>query len=155
MTPRRQRMFMLAAMIVAVGASVFFALRALHGELLYYLTPTQVAEGRAPTSGNFRLGGLVLPGSVRRRPSSMTVRFVLTDGHHSLPVVFTGVLPDLFRPGQGVVARGDLVKGTFVANEILAKHGPGYHPPGIHSRYNAPHIPGSLPGGTTALVTRP
>lgn len=155
MTPRRQRMLMLAVMLAAVAASVFFALRALRGDLLYYLTPTQVAEGKAPAHGVFRLGGLVLPGSVHRRAGSMTVRFVLTDGHHSIPVVFTGVLPDLFRPGQGVVARGDLVGGTFVANEILAKHGPGYHPPGIHSRYNAPRIPDSLPHGTTALVTRP
>ena len=155
MTPRRQRMLVLAVMMFAVGASVFFALRALHGDLLYYLTPTQVFEGRAPAHGDFRLGGLVAPGSVRRRAGSMTVRFVLTDGHHSLPVVYTGVLPDLFRPGQGVVARGDLVGGTFMANEILAKHGPGYHPPGIRSPYNAPRIPYAIPHGTTALVSHP
>jgi cytochrome c-type biogenesis protein CcmE len=148
-------MFMVGGMILAVGASVFFALRALRGDLLYYLTPTQVFEGRAPAHGAFRLGGLVQPGSVRRRAGSMTVRFVLTDGHHSIPVVYTGVLPDLFRPGQGVVARGDLVRGTFVANEILAKHGPGYHPPGIHSRYNAPRIPYAVPHGTMAMVDRP
>jgi cytochrome c-type biogenesis protein CcmE len=86
-TPRRQRMLMLSAMVLAVGASVFFALRALHGDLLYYLTPTQVFEGRAPKQGDFRLGGLVVPGSIRRRPGSMTIRFVLTDGHHSIPVV--------------------------------------------------------------------
>jgi cytochrome c-type biogenesis protein CcmE len=152
-TPRRQRMLMLSAMVLAVGASVFFALRALHGDLLYYLTPTQVFEGRAPKQGDFRLGGLVVPGSIRRRPGSMTIRFVLTDGHHSIPVVYTGVLPDLFRPGQGVVARGELVGGTFDANEILAKHGPGYHPPGIHSRYNAPHIPYAIPDGPTALAS--
>lgn len=152
MTPRRQRMMMVILMIVAVGAAVFFALRALHGQLLYYLTPTQVAEGKAPRHGDFRLGGLVVPGSVRRKAGSMTVHFVLTDGRDSIPVVFTGVLPDLFRAGQGVVARGDLVHGTFVANEVLAKHGPGYHPPGIHSRYNAPHIPSSLPSGAMAMV---
>ena len=153
MTPRRQRMFMVILMAAAVAASGFFALRALHGDLLYYLTPTQVAEGKAPPHGDFRLGGLVVPGSVHRTTGSMTVHFVLTDGHESIPVVFTGVLPDLFRPGQGVVARGDIDHGIFVANEILAKHGPGYHPPGIHSPYNAPHIPYTLSHGTTALVT--
>jgi cytochrome c-type biogenesis protein CcmE len=132
MTRRHQRLVMVLLMLACISAAVGFALRAFNGDLLYYITPTQLAEGKAPAHGAFRLGGIVARGSVHRRNGSMTVHFVLTDYHHSVPVVYTGILPDLFRVGQGIVVKGRLTHGVFLASQVLAKHGAKYMPPGIH-----------------------
>ena len=132
MTRRHQRLVMVLLMLACLSAAVAFALRAFNGDLLYYITPTQLAEGHAPAHGAFRLGGIVAPGSVHRKRGSMTVRFVLTDYHHSVPIVYTGILPDLFRVGQGIVVKGQLVRGVFLATQVLAKHSAKYMPPGIH-----------------------
>jgi cytochrome c-type biogenesis protein CcmE len=105
--------------------------RAFQENLLYFFSPSQVSAGEAPHRA-FRLGGMVVKDSVKREPGSLTIRFVLSDFAHEVPVQYTGVLPDLFREGQGIVARGRLESdGTFVAEEVLAKHDEKYMPPEV------------------------
>lgn len=129
MTPRRQRLLVVIGIIVGTGIGVGVALKAFSGNLLYYYTPTQALQKHLGPSRVFRLGGLVEKGSVKRKPDSLTVSFTVTDNHHEVPVVFTGVLPDLFRPGQGVIANGHMNgSGVFVADDVLAKHDSKYMP---------------------------
>ena len=130
MKPRRQRMILIGLVLVGVVASLTLALRAFRENLVYFFSPTQVAAGEAPDRA-FRLGGMVVEKSVERDPGSLTVRFVLTDFVQTIPVEYTGVLPDLFREGQGIVAIGQLRGRTFVAEEVLAKHDENYMPPEV------------------------
>lgn len=133
MTPRQKKRLAIVLVIV-VGAAIATALglRAFQNNILYYFTPSQVASGDAHDGQLFRMGGLVANGSVRRDPGSMTIHFTLTDMQHSVPIVYTGILPDLFREGQGIVVHGKLDKdGLFVADEVLAKHDAKYMPPEI------------------------
>jgi cytochrome c-type biogenesis protein CcmE len=121
-----------AAILVGVGIATAFALKAFNQNLLYYYSPTQVEAGEAPAARSIRVGGLVQNGSVQREPGSLEVRFTLTDFAHTLGVSYTGVLPDLFREGQGVIARGKMGgDGVFVAEEVLAKHDENYMPPEV------------------------
>lgn len=130
MTPRQKRMATVAAILVGVGIATAFALQAFQKNLLYYYSPTQILAGEAPASRSIRVGGLVQDGSVQRAPGSLEVRFTLTDYAHTIGVSYTGVLPDLFREGQGIIARGRLAgDGVFVAEEVLAKHDENYMPP--------------------------
>jgi cytochrome c-type biogenesis protein CcmE len=124
---------MLVALIVlGVGAAVAFALTAFQENLLYFYTPSDVLAGKAPKDKSFRLGGMVPEGSFKRPAGSMEATFVLTDYAQNVTVKYTGVLPDLFREGQGVVARGRLGEdGVFVAEEVLAKHDENYMPPDV------------------------
>lgn len=132
MTPRRKRMLTVAAILVGVGIATTFALQAFQKNLLYYYSPSQIKSGEAPASRSFRVGGLVEDGSLKREPGSLQVHFVLTDFAEETVVSYTGVLPDLFREGQGVIARGKLEPdGTFVAEEVLAKHDENYMPPEV------------------------
>ena len=132
MTPRRQRMILIGLVAVGVTISAALALRAFQENLLFFFSPTQVAAGEAPNERAFRLGGMVLKDSIEREPGSLTLSFVVTDYAHSMPVHYTGVLPDLFGEDQGVVARGKLDdQGGFVAEEILAKHDENYMPPEV------------------------
>jgi cytochrome c-type biogenesis protein CcmE len=132
MTPRQKRMATVAAILVGVGIATAFALKAFNQNLLYYYSPTQVEAGEAPAARSIRVGGLVQNGSVQREPGSLEVRFTLTDFAHTLGVSYTGVLPDLFREGQGVIARGKMGgNGVFVAEEVLAKHDENYMPPEV------------------------
>ena len=132
MTPRQKRMATVAAILVGVGIATAFALKAFNQNLLYYYSPTQVEAGEAPAARSIRVGGLVQDGSVQREPGSLEVRFTLTDFAHTLGVSYTGVLPDLFREGQGVIARGRMGgDGMFVAEEVLAKHDENYMPPEV------------------------
>jgi cytochrome c-type biogenesis protein CcmE len=120
------------AILVGVGIATAFALKAFNQNLLYYYSPTQVEAGEAPAARSIRVGGLVQNGSVQREPGSLEVRFTLTDFAHTLGVSYTGVLPDLFREGQGVIARGKMGgDGMFVAEEVLAKHDENYMPPEV------------------------
>jgi len=130
MTPRQRRLGLLVAALVCGGTAVAFVLNAFRTNLVFFFSPTQVAAHEAPSARSFRLGGLVVPGSLRKDPENLTIRFVVTDTRHDIPVVYRGLLPDLFREGKGVVARGALDRdGTFVASEILAKHDENYMPP--------------------------
>ncbi|MBA3563344.1 MAG: cytochrome c maturation protein CcmE [Gammaproteobacteria bacterium] len=132
MTPRRQRMILVGLVLLGVGLAAGFALRAFQENLLYFYSPSEVAAGSAPAGRAFRVGGMVADGSVERAPGSLEVRFVLTDFAHTVPVRYTGVLPDLFREGQGTIARGRLsADGDFIAEEVLAKHDENYMPPEV------------------------
>jgi cytochrome c-type biogenesis protein CcmE len=131
-TNRRRRLYAVAAIIVGVGVATALGLRALDQNLLYFYSPTQLAEAAEPGNRMFRVGGLVEEGSIVRAVGSDTVDFIVTDHANTIPVRYTGVLPDLFREGQGVVARGRLdPQGVFVAEEVLAKHDENYMPPEV------------------------
>ena len=132
MTPRHKRIVAILIVLVGVGVATGLALKAFRANVLYYFTPSQVADGEAHTGQIFRMGGLVVNGSVQRAPGSMTVHFTLTDMQRSVPVVYTGILPDLFREGQGIVVHGALdSEGLFTADEVLAKHDQKYMPPDV------------------------
>ncbi len=132
MTPRRQRMVLIGLVIAGVAVSAGLALKAFQENLLFFFSPTQVVAGEAPESRAFRLGGMVVEDSIEREPGSLTLNFVVTDFLHSLPVSYTGVLPDLFGEGQGVVVRGRLASdGGFLAEEVLAKHDENYMSPEV------------------------
>ncbi len=140
MTPRQKRMVTVAAILGGVGIATAFALQAFQKNLLYYYSPTQIQAGEAPASRAFRVGGLVENGSVQRAPGSLEVRFTLTDFSNRVGVSYTGVLPDLFREGQGIIARGKIGEdGVFVAEEVLAKHDENYMPPEVQDSLK-PHM---------------
>ena len=132
MTPRRRRMLLVIGILGGVSVAGALALQAFRSNVMFFFDPSQVAAGEAPPGERFRLGGMVTKGSVQRTPGSLEVRFVVTDFAQSVPVVYSGVLPDLFREGQGVVADGRLQPdGTFRADEVLAKHDENYMPPEV------------------------
>jgi cytochrome c-type biogenesis protein CcmE len=133
MTPTRKRRLIAALIIVlGVGAAAAVAMRALNENMLFFISPTDVKEQALPVGKRFRLGGLVAGGSVSRASDSLAVTFVVTDGAESVDVRFDGILPDLFREGQGVIAIGALdTDGHFEAAEVLAKHDENYMPPEV------------------------
>ncbi|MCC7328692.1 MAG: cytochrome c maturation protein CcmE [Gammaproteobacteria bacterium] len=132
MTPRRQRLVVVLLVLAGVGLAAALALRAFNDNLLYFYTPTQIAAGEAPTGKKFRLGGLVEAGSLQREPGQLEVRFQVTDANKAMTVSYSGVLPDLFREGQGVIAYGVLMPdGSFKADEVLARHDENYMPPEV------------------------
>ena len=132
MKPRRQRMLAVGLILVGVGSAAALALLALDENLLYFYDPSRIVAGEAPTDRTFRVGGMVVEGSVEREAGSLEVRFVLTDLEETVAVVYSGLLPDLFREGQGIIALGSLNgEGVFVADEVLAKHDENYLPPEV------------------------
>jgi len=147
MTPRQKRMVTVVAILAGVGVATTFALKAFNQNLLYYYSPTQIQAGEAPSARTFRVGGLVETGSVKRLPGSLEVKFTLTDYQQTVPVSYTGVLPDLFREGQGIIARGKLDGGQFVAEEVLAKHDENYMPPEVKDSLK-PHMDAAAAAGT-------
>jgi len=129
MKPRHKRIALIVAGLVLLGIVATLVLNAFRSNLVFFFTPTQVAAHEAPQGRTFRIGGLVEKGSVQRQPDGVTVRFVVTDTAQSVPVAFTGILPDLFKEGKGVVAQGKLgADGVFRASEVLAKHDENYMP---------------------------
>jgi cytochrome c-type biogenesis protein CcmE len=133
MTPaRRRRLLLVLAILIGVSASGALALRAFQDNVMFFFDPSQVVAGKAPPNERFRIGGMVKDGSVQRTPGTLDIQFVVTDFKHDVPVKYSGVLPDLFREGQGVVADGRMgPDGTFVADKILAKHDEKYMPPQV------------------------
>jgi cytochrome c-type biogenesis protein CcmE len=131
MTPRQRRMTLVFGILAGVGIAGALALSAFRDNVTFFFDPTQVAAGEVKSGERFRLGGMVTEGSVKRVPGSLEVHFVVTDFKHDVPVSYTGVLPDLFREGTGVVAHGKMRGGTFVADEVLAKHDEKYMPPEV------------------------
>ena len=130
MKPRTRRALWIAAGVAGLGVATALVLNAFQSNLVFFFTPTQVASNEAPRDRAFRVGGLVEAGSVERDKDALTVRFRVTDTAKTIPVVFTGILPDLFKEGKGVVAQGRLgPDGTFKASEVLAKHDENYMPP--------------------------
>ena len=121
---------MIAGGVAALAVAAALVLSAFRQNLVFFFTPSQIAANEAPQGRAFRVGGLVESGSVRRQPDGVTVRFVITDTARSIPVVYRGLLPDLFREGKGVVTQGKLAAdGVFYASEVLAKHDENYMPP--------------------------
>jgi cytochrome c-type biogenesis protein CcmE len=132
MTPRRQRMALVGGVVAAVAVAGFLALRAFQNNVMFYFDPTKVASGQVKSGQRFRLGGMVVKGSLERTAGTMDVRFVVTDFQHTVPVRYAGVLPDLFKEGTGMVADGALdTNGIFIASEVLAKHDENYMPPAV------------------------
>jgi cytochrome c-type biogenesis protein CcmE len=142
-TPRRKRLFIVLAILAGVSVAAVFVFQSFRENMMLFYDPSQVVAGEPPSGRAFRLGGMVTDGSVQRAPGSLEVRFVVTDFRHSVPVSYTGVLPDLFREGQGIIAHGRLAaNGLFVADEVLAKHDENYMPPEVaESLKNKPPQP--------------
>jgi cytochrome c-type biogenesis protein CcmE len=129
MKPKNQRLVLVSAAIVAVLVAVLLAMWGLRERASYFYTPADIAAGKAPQGKAMRLGGMVERGSVQRQTDGVTISFTVTDGRARTPVVFRGIVPDLFREGSGAVAEGRLENGTFIADTILAKHDERYMPP--------------------------
>ena len=129
MKPKNQRLVLVSAAVVAVLIAVLLAMWGLKDRAAYFYTPADIAAGKAAPGQAIRLGGMVERGSVKRQSDGVTIRFVVTDGQATTPVVYRGIVPDLFREGSGVVAEGRVATGGFVADTILAKHDERYMPP--------------------------
>jgi cytochrome c-type biogenesis protein CcmE len=129
MKPKNQRLVLVAAALVAVLATVLLAMWGLRERASYFYTPAEISTGMATEGRSVRLGGMVERGSVQRQRDGVTIHFVLTDGQARTPVIYRGIVPDLFREGSGAVAEGRVVNGTFMADTILAKHDERYMPP--------------------------
>jgi cytochrome c-type biogenesis protein CcmE len=128
MKPRQKRIALIAGGLASLAIAAGLALNALDSNIALYVTPTEVAAGKAPQGKAFRIGGLVKEGSIKRQ--DMTVSFIITDTAKEIPVAYTGILPDLFRDGKGAVVQGRLGSdGVFAATEVLAKHDENYMPP--------------------------
>jgi len=130
MKPRHKRFVLIGVGVAGLALSATLVLSAFQKNLVFFFTPSQVAANEAPVGKSFRIGGLVEKGSVKREADGVTVQFVVTDTAKSLPVLYKGILPDLFREGKGVVTQGRLgPDGLFRAEEVLAKHDENYMPP--------------------------
>jgi len=130
MKPRQKRLILVLLAIVGVGLASVLVTNALRSNMAYFFTPTQILSGEAPEDQLMRIGGMVKEGSMKRVADGLTVEFVVTDTASDVVVQYTGILPDLFREGQGVVARGKVNPDRlFVAEEVLAKHDESYMPP--------------------------
>ena len=129
---RKKRLALISLMVIGVAAATALALKAFNENLMFYFSTTDVKQGKAPANKLFRLGGMVVDGSVKRDSKSLKVNFDLTDYQSTVTVEYTGILPDLFREGQGIITKGKLDdKGVFVAQEVLAKHDENYMPPEV------------------------
>lgn len=131
MKPRQQRMLAVGLAALGITIAAVLSLRAFQESMMFFVDISEVAQGNYPKNRNFRVGGLVVEGSVRRQPGELEVHFDLTDLDNELTVTYAGILPDLFREGQGIVAHGRLTDGVFVADEVLAKHDENYMPPEV------------------------
>ena len=130
MKPRSKRLIAIASGLAALGVATALVLNAFNSNLVFFFSPTQVAANEAPQGRSFRIGGLVEQGSIQREAKGLTTRFVVTDLAKTIPVTYTGLLPDLFKEGKGVVAQGKLgADGIFRADQVLAKHDENYMPP--------------------------
>jgi len=130
MKPRHQRMIAIAAGVALIAIATALVLNAFQGNVVFFFSPSQIAAKEAPLDKTFRVGGMVQSGSLKRRADGITVDFIVTDTAKTIPVVYRGLLPDLFKEGKGVVAQGKLgPDGMFHASEVLAKHDENYMPP--------------------------
>ncbi len=139
MTPQRQRKLgMILFMVCAIGIAIALVLYALRQNISLFYTPTQIAQGEVSGKRLIRAGGMVVPGSIVRTPGDLTIHFKITDYKHTVNVSYRGVLPDLFREGQGIVAQGELIDNQhFKANTVFAKHDEKYMPPEVRAAVNA------------------
>jgi cytochrome c-type biogenesis protein CcmE len=157
MKARHKRLMWIAIGLAIIAVAVTLVLRAFNSNLVFFFTPTEVAQQKAPKDRTFRLGGLVTAGSVQRASDGLTVKFTVTDTAQSIPVAYTGILPDLFKEGKGVVAQGRIgPDGVFKASEVLAKHDENYMPPeAAEALKRAGHpIEGKMFAGQKPVVTQ-
>ena len=153
MKARQQRLVLVGLAILGVGVAAALALKALQSNISYFFSPTQVTAKEAPADHVFRLGGLVSEGSVKRGDDGLTVTFDVTDMAETVRVSYTGILPDLFKAGQGAVARGRLgADGVFYAEEVLAKHDEEYMPPEVADTLKTAHAKGMTEAADAARV---
>ncbi len=131
MTARQQRMVMVAAIVAGVSLATWLGTRAFKDNFMYFINPTQVAAGEFPQERRFELGGMVAKDSVQKTPGTLDLQFNVTNFVHTVTVKYSGVLPDLFREGQGVVVHGRMQGDVFVADRVLAKHDEKYMPPQV------------------------
>ncbi len=132
MRARRQRMIFVGVVLAGVAVATALALTAIGENMLYFYSPSQIAAGEAPRSRDVRIGGLVVEGSIERQANGLDVHFDVTDTAATMRVTYTGILPDLFREGQGIVALGKIGDdGVFQARDVLAKHDENYMPPEV------------------------
>jgi len=129
MKPKNQRLVLVSAALAAILVAVLLAMWGLRNQASFFYTPADIVAGKAARGEAVRLGGMVEKGSIRHEPDGVTIRFVVTDGKAATPVVFRGIVPDLFKEGSGVVAEGRMHSGIFIADTILAKHDERYMPP--------------------------
>jgi cytochrome c-type biogenesis protein CcmE len=129
MKPKNQRLILVVSALSALVAAVLLAMWGLRDQVAYFLTPADIVAGKAESGRAFRLGGMVVPGSIERFPDGVTIRFRVSDGKAVTSVLFRGIVPDLFRENSGVVAEGKMEGGAFHADTILAKHDERYMPP--------------------------
>ena len=130
MKRRHKRIIFICVSLAAIGLATWLVLGAFRNNLVFFYSPTQVAAKEAPTNKTFRIGGLVQNGTLKRDPDGLTIRFTVTDTASNMPVVYKGILPDLFKEGRGCVAQGRLGgDGVFYADQIMAKHDENYMPP--------------------------
>jgi cytochrome c-type biogenesis protein CcmE len=137
MTKRQSRGALVMMLLLGVSLVVYLGIKTFNENLLYFFSPTDVVAGKNPQNASFKLGGLVASGSVVR--NDLDVEFVITDNEQSFTVQYTGILPDLFREGQGIIATGKLINNIFVASEILAKHDENYMPPEVAATLKKQH----------------
>ncbi len=126
---RHKKLIIIAVALAILGAIAALVLNALNSNIAFYISPTDIAAGKAPKNKVFRLGGMVKNESVKREANSLKINFVVTDTETDIPVIYQGILPDLFSEGKGVVAQGRIENNVFVAQEVLAKHDENYMPP--------------------------
>lgn len=158
MTPRRkQRLLLVSLMLAGVGVAVSLGLTAFKQNIMLFHSPTDVVAGNVEPGRAFRIGGMVVEGSLNRSGNDLAVAFELTDHAETVPVTFTGILPDLFREGQGIVAMGALNEdGIFSASEVLAKHDENYMPPEVaEALEKAGRMPGSAANYGSKTVVQP
>lgn len=154
MTPRQKRFALIGLGLLVLAVATMLVLNAFQSNLVFFFTPTQVANGEVPQGRSFRIGGMVEDGSLKREGDGLTVHFVVTDLAQRVPVTFKGILPDLFKEGKGAVAQGQLrADGTFVASEVLAKHDENYMPPEAAEALAKAKAAGAQPSRT--LVVQP
>jgi cytochrome c-type biogenesis protein CcmE len=155
MKPRTKRGLAIVAGLSVLGVAIALVLNAFQSNLVFFFSPSQVAANEAPRERNFRIGGLVQEGSIQRDAKGLTVKFVVTDLAKTIPVTYTGLLPDLFREGKGVVAQGKLgADGVFRADQVLAKHDENYMPPEAAAALEAARK-GKMPSGETTAGAKP
>lgn len=131
---RKRRLTWIAAIAVVVAGVAFAVIQAFNDNMVFFYTPTQLAEGKVPAGRSYRIGGMVEVGSVQKEAGTLKVAFTVTDSGNRVPVTYSGIVPDLFKEGTGVVAEGQLQDGVFVAHTILAKHDENYMPPGVKGK---------------------
>lgn len=154
MKARHKRIALILGGLAALGIIAAFVLNALNDNMAFFYSPTDVKAGKAPQNKVFRIGGLVEAGSLNRQADGVTLRFVVTDTAQSIPVLYKGILPDLFQEGKGVVAQGKLGSdGNFTASEVLAKHDENYMPPEAAKALEKAHQEGT--GNADAKTVTP